>query len=242
MEQPWSIFFSTSDYQRTFSDALAVWCFTHHHRDYLLQRLALPEERVQVVPIFTRTLSLPSIPTIQSKEYRERAEQADWALQELDFIVTGSHSERRADIGNQLHAWSQQNSLTSEIIFGKWTQLPFGEERHLSLALTKVVLNIHADERSSLEVHRINHLLSLSKCIISERSVVDSHTDALYAGAVVFADNITHLHHLAGYYIQNETARLEVETSAYQMFRLIQENTTMMERSMEYVHHQLRSI
>jgi hypothetical protein len=50
----------------------------------------------------------------------------------------------------------------------------------------KVVLNIHSLGTSVLETHRINHLLALGKCIISEDSPVDPYLDQLYSDVVHF--------------------------------------------------------
>jgi hypothetical protein len=127
-------------------------------------------------------------------------------------------------------------------ICGKWTLLPFGEERHLSLAHTTVVLNIHTEPGSSLEVHRINHLLSLGKCVISERSTVDPAVDLAYQNAIVFADNTTHMYQLARYYVKNSTARAEVEQAALRKFQSIQDDTIAIELSMQRVHRKLHDL
>lgn len=57
-----------------------------------------------------------------------------------------------------------------------------------------MVLNIHQDDKSALESHRINNMLALGKCIISERSV-DPALDAEYErdNALIFADDLSEI-------------------------------------------------
>ena len=61
--------------------------------------------------------------------------------------------------------------------------------RDLAVLRTKVVVNTHTEDGSSLEVHRINYLLSMGACIVSERSLTDPELDAYYDDALVFVNN-----------------------------------------------------
>ena len=62
----------------------------------------------------------------------------------------------------------------------------FGAEREAAIRGCRVALNAHYYPRAALETHRINYLLGLGCCVVSEPSA-DAELDALYEGAVVFA-------------------------------------------------------
>jgi hypothetical protein len=238
MEHPWSTFFADpGDYPRIFADAAHVWCFADNHKQHMVRELGFREEDITVVPIYTRTLTLPDA---TGAEFRKTAAEAKLVVQAVDVLFTGSHSDYRERIVNELYPQCVADTVTCMFICQKWTLLPFGEERHLGLAHTTVVLNIHAQEGSSLEVHRVNHLLSLGKCVVSERSTVDPAVDLAYQDAVVFADNTTHMYQLARYYVTNVTARREVEQAALRKFHEIQSDTAAIENSMQRVHSMLR--
>ena len=53
----------------------------------------------------------------------------------------------------------------------------------------KVVINIHAIPETVLETHRINLLLALGRCVISEQSSVDPYLDQQYIDVVNFTPN-----------------------------------------------------
>jgi hypothetical protein len=240
MEHPWSIFFNAvaAEYTKLFADAALVWCFAPSHRQHMLQSLHFPAERVLVVPIYTAT---PTYPDVRSESFLQRAAAEGWNIEAVDMAFSGSHSPYRERVTTDLYQRAVRDGLTALVACNKWTQLPFGEERHVGLVAAKVVLNVHRDEGSCLEVHRVNHLLSLGKCVVSERSTADPEVDAAYEGAVVFADNTTHLYALARRYALDDSARLAVEQAARAKFEAIEQDTAALAQSMEHVHHALRA-
>jgi hypothetical protein len=76
-----------------------------------------------------------------------------------------------------------------QLLCGNWESGVFDATRYNDVMASRVILNIHHDEESVLEVHRINYLLSLGKCVVSERSD-DLELDAAYeaGGGVLFLD------------------------------------------------------
>ena len=70
-----------------------------------------------------------------------------------------------------------------------WTDALIDEERDHFVSRARVVVNVHTWETSSLEIHRITYLLSMGKCIVSERSFFDPKLDAQYEGLVLFGDD-----------------------------------------------------
>jgi hypothetical protein len=66
-----------------------------------------------------------------------------------------------------------------------WENGVFDALREQQVQQSALVLNIHTDDRSVLEAHRINSLLQMGCCVVSERSD-DAVLDARYATAVRF--------------------------------------------------------
>jgi hypothetical protein len=66
-----------------------------------------------------------------------------------------------------------------ELDYAMW-----GAAREAAIHAARVVLNVHFYETAALEVHRVNHLLALGKCVVSEPSS-DAALDAHYAAGAV---------------------------------------------------------
>ena len=64
---------------------------------------------------------------------------------------------------------------------GSWSNFMFDDDRDFYIQHSKVIINIHTEEGSALELHRVNYLLSLGKCVISERSDVSVELENAYA-------------------------------------------------------------
>jgi hypothetical protein len=64
----------------------------------------------------------------------------------------------------------------------------YGQHRLKELKKAKIVLNVHYYSDAALEVHRLNFLLSLGKCVVSEPSI-DPVLDSIYASGIVFASS-----------------------------------------------------
>eukprot|EP00597_Dinobryon_sp_UTEXLB2267_P008516 CAMPEP_0170091718 /NCGR_PEP_ID=MMETSP0019_2-20121128/25246_1 /TAXON_ID=98059 /ORGANISM="Dinobryon sp., Strain UTEXLB2267" /LENGTH=206 /DNA_ID=CAMNT_0010311749 /DNA_START=404 /DNA_END=1021 /DNA_ORIENTATION=+ len=62
---------------------------------------------------------------------------------------------------------------------------------------SKILFNIHQHEESVLEVHRINSMLSMGVCVVSEFSITDSELDADYADTVYFGVDFEEMYDIA---------------------------------------------
>lgn len=232
VEHPWSIFFNAakSEYIKVFADALSVWCFSDYHKNYMVDTHGFAADKLYIVPLYTRIQAVPDLPY---HVLQQRANDAGILFRDVDIAFSGTHSQRREAIVVDIYARCQADRLNCKVLCGDWYNLDYGAERHISVMQSKVILNVHTEVHSSLEVHRINHLLALSKCVVTERSLYDTATDAVYEGAVIFADNTVHMYELAHYYATNHTARAEVEARAYLKYLLIHSDTAAMEASIE---------
>jgi hypothetical protein len=237
MEHAWSPFFTfaRTEYLKVFSDAVMTWCFTEVHKQHMVEAHNFLADDIAVVPLFTKGINLPQGMTPEQLRERARLHEVAQALQPVDLSFSGSTSTRRSAMLLAILANATRDGLACEFDCLQWFDMLHGERRHLQLLNAKVLLNIHHSDGSSLEVHRINHLLSLSKCVVSERSEHDADLDAVYEGGVVFADNATHMYDLARYYATNDVARAEVEAAAYRKFLQVNTDYSSLRRSMEKI-------
>lgn len=99
--------------------------------------------------------------------------------QDVDVLFFGAMHPRR----KKIQEYITRRFIKNSIIF-RYNNL-FGEERENLIKRSKIVLNIHYWEKSSLETHRIEYLSSNGKCIISEKSS-DPMLDDVYCDSVTF--------------------------------------------------------
>lgn len=123
----------------------------------------------------------------------------------IDVVFFGALNNRRTKIRDQL----TQRGMS--VVFANNV---FGDTRDRMIANSKVVLNIHYYESKVLEVVRISHLLSNSKCVVSEPSC-ESEVDTVWGSGVVFAD-YSKLADTVEKYVRNSQLRKKQEQAAYQ--------------------------
>lgn len=64
----------------------------------------------------------------------------------------------------------------------------WGAARAAAVRDARIVLNLHYHPKASLEIHRINYVLAIGACVVSEPSS-DAELDREYADMVLFADS-----------------------------------------------------
>lgn len=209
-------------------NAIQVWCFTDYHKSFLVHDHGFNPDDIHTIPLFVRPIAVPTEPWETSvTKFLDST-----ARTEIDIAFSGTNSNRREKILRSIYDRAVSNGFSCEMSIVAWYDLPFGENRYISLRRSKVILNVHFDETSSLEVHRINHLLALGKCVISERSINNPALDSAFEDAVVFADNSVHMYELAAYYARNDTARMEIERRAYAKYLEISKDLTALSHAM----------
>lgn len=224
MEQVWSVITSGPSqlhYNHILRHALAVWTFGSRQQSYLLGRGITEIQTVYLVPV----------DTISRQTENQQIEYAN------DLIFFGSCSSRRmemiTDLITRLHEKYRLN-----IFCGGWKECVFDEERDIVVTHAKLALNLQAHEHSVLEVHRITYLLSMGKCILSERG-----SDALLAKqfehAVIFVDSIDQVQEKVTWLLSNEQARLACEAKAVQEFVLMSSDTEELKYAMDKAEERL---
>lgn len=94
--------------------------------------------------------------------------------QNLEVLFYGWSNARRRLIGDQLQR-AGVRAYVGEL---------YGESlKDAYISRARIVLSIHYYENAALEVHRINRLLALGKCVVAEHGS-DTNLDALYEGVV----------------------------------------------------------
>ena len=95
------------------------------------------------------------------------------------------------------------------------------DERDRVMMRSKVIINIHTNEDSSLEVHRINYLLSIGKIVVSERSLNDQELDSVYEDVVIFLnsnDIASEVFAITNWLLTDDEYRLKLEQRAYRRY------------------------
>ena len=215
MEQPWSMYFTDAShsvgYRMLLAGALAVFTFSNHHRDGIIRLsdeydLGIRADRIFNIPIYITTVNGPEItrPLFRRNSYMsslfvgqdkgddtiERAggeeDDEEETVEVYDIAFFGGSSARRLAFFNRFQEHSERHQFNFRVVCGGWEVALFGDRRDYVVLRSRVVLNIHGTWQSSLELHRIQYLLSMGAAVVSERSAVDPNLDEEYADAVVF--------------------------------------------------------
>ena len=107
----------------------------------------------------------------------------------------------------------------------------------ISAVNSKIVVNIHQYEDSALESHRINNMMSLGKCVISERSRSDPLLDSEYEqmGAILFVDRLEDIYEVVKRLLADEEKRQTLQELAVEKYWAIQNDTYIMQHVMQYI-------
>jgi hypothetical protein len=160
----------TDTYLHSMTEALHVWDFSHHNA-HVLKRRANLQQSISVIPVHIVDNSA-AMPRMMQKGVSTTRQ-----LQPIDVLFYGHLNEHRASI---------LDDLRSENLTVRYEHNVLSAERDALVSRSKIVLNLHYLPDAALEVHRINPVLMLGKCIISEPSV-DALLDAKYSSGIVFA-------------------------------------------------------
>eukprot|EP01034_Spumella_vulgaris_P029961 gene29961-37100_t len=152
--------------------------------------------------------------------FLETAYGLQQALQSIDITFLLSPSVRRTHFVNIISQLAAADNLTvlHEGLFDINTLnlYDLGTKEYLEVH-SKVVVSVHNGPQSVLETHRMNHLLSLGKCVISEQSALDPALDAQYSDSIIFATEAD-FYSLIREYATNHSKRHEVERRALLKF------------------------
>lgn len=117
---------------------------------------------------------------------------------------------------------------------GPWNRLIFDYERDFYTTHSTLVLNVNNFDESALETHRLNYLLSMGKCVVSERGS-DYFLTLFYENAVVFVNSKEELAQKTIELIENEDLRKDCERRALQRFQLLNGNRVALHETMKKI-------
>lgn len=231
--------------------ALAIFVYSSVHQQLLVERFNR-SANVYLLPLYS--VRLYNYSTFDSNN-NNKGPFLITKETSTDILFTGSVSERRMTFLNELNRLAIEKSIS--LLMGKesaWFKtgkisLIDIHTKEFVAATTKVVINFHQQRHSVLETHRIMHLLSYGKCIVSERSLVDPLLDSVYEDrdegttnpngttahdtnrAIVFVplhSTSQEIFQIALYFVRNDTARQLVEERARNLYAKVMGNRLLM--------------
>jgi len=227
MEQRWSDALSGSflhRYRVIVRRAMSIWTFSSSIVDYFLAK----NYSSFVIPIYSGATKNESF--LQSISF----DSSPW---DSDVLFFGSCSARRVTLLTYLsdEYFRTRNILRFLFCCGGWPEAKFDVERDMMVLRSKIVYNIHTNNDSVLEVHRINYLLSLGKCVISEKGPNDVELDMEYADAVIFVDSIDEMYNVSEYLFLHPAERADCEERSVRKYQQIASNLTPLKSAMDYI-------
>lgn len=211
MEQPWSFVtfgLNHARYLLVLENAVSLWTFSYDVAEMLNMKGLGP---VHTLPIYTKASTIP---------WKASVVDEGEACQVVFF---GSGSKRRTVAIRQLYDETESNLIRWTAFCGSWDVSTFDAERDILMKRTDVVVNIHNEDLSVLEVHRINYLLSMGKMVITERGA-DHKLSAEYDGAVAFVDHWSEMTKHIKHYCAQHQERNAFEIMAMQQYAKINNN------------------
>ena len=153
-----------------------------------------------------------------------------------DFSFYGGCSERRSRELTKLEQafplCNNENDMSTSTCYRYalncvgWDNGVFDSLRFLQVQRSHLLVNIHTDEQSVLEAHRLNYLLSQGACVVSETSD-DALLDERFSAAVVFvpAGDQNALHNAIRTLLSNATAMDQCRRASIRLYRRMSADT-----------------
>lgn len=228
-EQRWeSLVFGKTFYRFHYvlSKAASAWCFYEPLTSYL-------SDQMKYNNTFTITLYTHIRPTSSFALVAPKIADVLQSKQRPDILFFGSMSERRLGIIEYLQitlfpSTTKAMPYLLRIIAGSWDVLSFDYERDIFVINAAVVLNINNHADSALETHRINYLLSMGKCVISERGS-DPSLPLLYGDGVIFVASKEDMVRRIQLLMSSQIERQRCEERGKKRFEVINGNLTMLD-------------
>jgi hypothetical protein len=133
-----------------------------------------------------------------------------------DIFMYGFCTQRRQEFINAAQSVGADTGMTvGYLCVSGWNTSMFDAELQHFLLASRIVANIHSYPESSLQLHRLQYLFALGKCVISERSDLDRELDDKVARSVVFAKTHEELLNMADVIAHDRYLNLYSRLSVY---------------------------
>ena len=192
------------------------------------------EDGIFLIPMYSKTVhSVQAENAI--RQHRERNTIPN------DLVALMSISERRRSIINQLLVASFEDNISiivpnQKIARENHIQFSDIQNRDFISSQSKIFVNINQHDESVLETHRINNLLSLGVCVVSEYSSVDHRLDAEYRDTVYFFTTFEEMYATVKELLNNETMLRNCYKKSFEKFNQLMSDTDGLVEALEYVH------
>lgn len=228
MEQSWSDIsfgWGRDRYLQVLNNSVAVWTFSDTHAS-LLQSMHIPH--TVVIPMYSVQPDVKPLDQQNSEDCR--------------ILFFGSGSKRRSKWLNYIHNATlhaqTKRKINWAVFAGSWNMTIFDVERDMYVQNVSMVLNIHNNDSSVLEVHRINYLLSMTKCVISEKGV-DRKLQQRYSEGLVFVDTMDEMLEQIKYHCDRPEAIEHQQTRALELYRKISTDFEQLKTAMKAIQQRI---
>ena len=225
MEQRWSDAVAGTLFHRysiLVRRAMSVWTFSSSLTEYFRGM----NYSSFTVPIYSGTAKNASFLQLTPLESTENS----------GVLFFGSCSPRRLEIVQYLvNIFRNSKLFKFRYLCGGWQEAIFDVERDIIVLRSKIVYNIHTNDDSVLEVHRVNYLLSMGKCVISEKGPNDVDLDTEYADTIIFVDSTDEMYAISEYLLLHPMELAACEERSIQKYQQISANLTPLKAAMDYI-------
>jgi hypothetical protein len=258
-EQPWFIQIASNfRYQAILANALCILAFSYLHAQQLLQ--IFPYACIRVIPMYSLDADVirhralhGEVGGLTASDSFE-ARRADLESREVDVLFLGGCSKRRDAALSSLYEYFERmcaedttNNRTIRRCYSNILKCNIGlldEMRLEAVRQAKVVLNINNQFGSSLEAHRLHYIMSMRRCVVTERGA-DRLLAREYGRALRFTgahriDNdsllldVTMVYRTIVELLSDTSLLLQCEDDCYAGYLLMSNNTVQLQKAMHY--------
>jgi hypothetical protein len=238
-ENSWGMFSQQEHYAHIVRHAAAVVVYSTENVRFI-QTVTGRESGIFLIPMFSRV----PLSTMEIWNHREKETISNDVLSLLSF------SERREVFLNQLHEAASKDNISfilptyipssssnsSSMGEGK---LDFSDvqTRDFLTVHSKIFVNIHQHGESVLETHRVNTLLSLGVCVVSEYSTSDRLLDDQYADTVFFVSTFEELYATVKALLASEAMLKSCYKKSLEKFAQLMSDTDGLLAALTYAHN-----
>jgi hypothetical protein len=242
-------------YKYILNNALAIFTFSSYHLTFLQKKITSTKDNLFIIPLYSSisanpkdtpflsssltAMSITGSPSAASSSASSAISDDDY----FDVAFLGSCTSRRANILTYLYETLKKINPLLNLFFncGSWSTLKFDDEKDFYFSHSKIILNIHSFESSTsvLESHRLQYLLSLGKCVISERGL-DEELALQYDDSIIFVgNNYEEFIYRINDILSNTKKRKEYERKAFEKFQEINSNLFPLQEAMKSIEKQI---
>eukprot|EP00597_Dinobryon_sp_UTEXLB2267_P003843 CAMPEP_0170067670 /NCGR_PEP_ID=MMETSP0019_2-20121128/6928_1 /TAXON_ID=98059 /ORGANISM="Dinobryon sp., Strain UTEXLB2267" /LENGTH=262 /DNA_ID=CAMNT_0010275113 /DNA_START=1084 /DNA_END=1872 /DNA_ORIENTATION=+ len=217
-ENAWNGLVNLAHYREIVLNATAVLIYSYAHFDFInyLGRT----DGVFVIPMYSISLNQKII---------NESTILDKKLNDILYLAASS-SPRRDVVFKKLLFRAESDGITvisPNLRMYNYYKIDLSDPNIKDIVSyhSKILFNIHQHEESVLEVHRINSMLSMGVCVVSEFSITDSELDADYADTVYFGVDFEEMYDIAKGLLSNTDELKKCCIQSLVKYRLLMTST-----------------